>query len=80
MATYVYDKNTGKVVREELRTDTKQAGPYITKTFQPVYLKQLASSPQAYAAKDPSCCVTSFRELERKAAATGQVVNATRDS
>ncbi len=68
--------------REKERDErlSKPIGAYITKNFSStVYLKQLASSPQAYARKDPSCGVNSYKELETKAKSTGQVVNAWSD-
>jgi len=80
MATYVYDKKTGKVVPEQDRTDLpKQKSAYITKNFQTVYSKQLAANPQAYKNRDPACGYSNYRELEQKAKATGQAVNVHRD-
>jgi hypothetical protein len=59
---------------------SKPRGVFITKNFtSTVFSKQLAISPQAYARKDPACGYGSYKELEVKAKATGQVVNAYSD-
>ena len=80
MTTFIYDKLTGKVVPEAERTDrgTKSRGIYIAQQFRGdgVRNAQLAKSPWD---NSPACHFTSFRDLERKAAAQGMVVNRTNE-
>lgn len=79
VAAFEHELKKQRAAEREERL-SKPRGVFITKNFaSTVYLKQLASSPQAYARKDPSCGVNSYKELEVKAKSTGQVVNAWSD-
>ncbi len=74
----VYDKKTGKVVEETKSTQYKQRSAYIKKKFigMGIKNKQLAPSLTAWERDDPACYFTSFDDLDRKARASGQIVNA----
>lgn len=78
MATYVFDKKTGKVVLEHRRTDRdKPKGAYIAQQFPDgIRHPQLASSPWD---NSPASKFYSFKDLDQKAAALGMAGNTTRD-
>lgn len=59
---------------------SRPRGAYITKVFPGKGIKnaQLAPSDDAWKADHPSCYYRTFKELEQKAAATGQSVNVRR--
>ncbi len=79
MTIYVFDKLTGKVVKESERTDRpRNKSAYVGKQFAGKGIRhpQLAKSPWD---ESPDAYFTSFKDLEQKAAAQGMSCNATRD-
>ncbi len=76
MATFVYDKRTGKVVEEHKRTDiSKQKSAYIAQRFTEVRSKQLARNIHQYKAGHPDCTYSSWGEMERKARSRGFAID-----